>query len=385
MNIDHISKQQSKSFVSPFEVATKQSEDSVSPEMPLEKSFVEEESEFPERQPCSAQYPEGRKGQTFNDLFADFLFGINFCDDAHQHDAWDLLMRKATSVARRLGISDLSASVDCEQTTIDCLLKEVQKYANLTVGEIAQHLHNKKFAYIKKALKDDYIDEIRKSQRRRELNVDWDDSASSALISESGQNADAHQITDSMESHYDHQSMAKHLQKAASKLPLGPSAISETLADLFSDFELLREYADLKLSDTECKSRFVEYVAKRRGVGDQVVRRDVKRFKDNCDCPEYVQVLDILRGKISLPLKHAPRITAPATPKPLACPLPAEIQARPIWADGGGNSNSWSSRCFVCDARVDTEGDYCWVCYPEDAERRFQLFCWADRYFVSFS
>lgn len=329
-------------------------------------------------EPLVKEHIHSRGNQNrINRAFADLLLGIRIGDEPRQRDAWKLLKRFAWSAAVKSGFVRNSRFGDYEQVALDCLLKEVQKNAELEAYEIVQNENAKKFAYIWKALTADYIDEMRSVGRRREQPVDWDSWTSWELIANKAERDSAPDPTiGKMEEQWDQNSLAWQLEKAANDLPLGPSAISETLAELFRDSELLQEFADLRLSDTECKSRFVEYVARRRKVGDQVVRRDLKRFKDNRYRPEYCQTLEILRGNTILPSKRPPRITAPAAPRPQPCPLPAEIQVQPIWATGDQNSNFWSSRCPVCDARLHSEDVCCSVCHPEDSGNKFQTYCW---------
>jgi hypothetical protein len=368
------SKQQSELLRSTDEVPTKQSEDSLLSEKDSDLGAGGETREIQDGESSTSNYEGDREKSTCNDVFADFLLGVCVSDTLRQHDAWNLLMRIALRLAQKSGFIRYSCSGDYEQVAIDCLMKEVQKHNNLKAHEIVEHHGSKNFDYIGKVLAADYIDEMRKIGRSCERPVDWDHLSFGGLPMTKKQDVSLESETRRFGEQSDDDALALQFQNASNDLPLGPAAISEAIADLFCHPEQLLWYTDPELSDTKCESRFVEYVAQKRGIGEQVVRKDLKQFKDNCKLPEYARILEILKRNLNLQLSLDPKITAPATPKPQPCVLPVAIQAQSEWSDKEKCSNFCPARCPICSARLHNEGDYCSVCFPEDVAQRLQVY-----------
>jgi hypothetical protein len=224
-----------------------------------------------------------------NSAFADFLVGIRLGDQPRQVDAYAILIRMARSAAMRTGYMRYSSFGDYEGVANNCLAQEVQKHRHLTAFEVAECCKAKRFAYLWKAFKCRFIDEMRKTERRGEQPLD-DQSESHERIPSTSRDINA------LETRWNRESSAKQFLATAKLLPAGPAAISKLLAELLQNREQLLQITDPNLSDRACKTLFVEYVAKLREVGTQVVRRDVKQFRDRSDEPEYAHVLEILRN-----------------------------------------------------------------------------------------
>jgi hypothetical protein len=234
--------------------------------------------------PSDLRFPEHHKERenTVNSAFANLLLGIRVNDELRQNDAYAVLIRIARSVAHKLG-GYILHSGDWEEVATTCIHQELLKHKDLTAHEIVECCESKKFAYLWKAFKSDFVDEIRKFQRRQKT------------VQKASVLAGPASRLDSYWDDSEYEWTAEEYGDTAQSLPVGPAAIAMALGELYRNPGQLLELTSPELSQRSCKSRFVEYVAERRGVDAQVVRKDVKQFKDHAGDPEYVRIMEILR------------------------------------------------------------------------------------------
>ncbi len=237
-----------------------------------------------------SKYPKERENAV-NSAFANLLVGIRVGDEPRQKEAYNILMRIARSIALKSGYKSCSCSDDYKEIANNCLAQEVQRHRHLTALEIVGCCEAKKFAYLWKAFKSDFVDEIRKFHRRKTVEE------ASVLLAGQASRLDSHWD----ESEYE--LTAEEYRSTAQSLPVGPAAIAEALGELYRNPDQLLELTSPELSQRSCKTRFVKSVAKCRRVDTQVVRKDLKQFKDHARDPEYARIAQILRG--TSPQAHA--------------------------------------------------------------------------------
>ena len=304
--------------------------------------------------------------------FADFLLGHRVGDKGRQLDAYNALMRIARSIALKSGYRAQVRSGDWEEIAHDCIVKELGRHNEFTNYEIVAHGSGQGFAYLGIAFKWRLIDRFRKIDRRNE-NALPEQNDLIANTQSRGSDTNCTRIK-AVENNWDRQYVVGQFRRSAESLPLGTAAISTVAADLMQNPDDLQDLADRHASTTAFKTGLVDYIAAIRGVGAQVVRKDIKQFRDNFDDPQYAYLRDNLRDDIRVTVRLVPRNSAPVTGPPQPSPIQSTMDFMPVSSDEDQVSRAWGPKCVVCDARLHNEGDYCSVCVPEDAERMLQRY-----------
>jgi hypothetical protein len=181
-------------------------------------------------------------------------------------------------------------SKDYRDILHDFLAKELEKSERLTREDIIQLQTTNKFAYLRTALRRDFIDDLRGTARKTRLHAQYVElkervcnsvSESEELATSGATRTQPAPSTDGL--------IANNLSK-------GEAAIWETLLSLLWNSQQCNEFVNPECSDTKCKSQFVKYVAAERGVGEQVVRRDIARLKGKFSRSNHSPIRGMLQG-----------------------------------------------------------------------------------------
>jgi hypothetical protein len=304
--------------------------------------------------------------------FADFLLGLRMGDEPRQLDSYNALMRIARSIAVKSGYRAQVRSGDWEEIAHDCIVKELNRHKELTAFEIVRRGSAEEFAYLGIAFKWRLIDRFRKIDRRNENALpERYDLMSTTPLRNSATNCT--RMKD-LENNWNREFVAEQFHRSAESFPSGPSAISRVAAELMQNPDHLYDLADRYVSPTAFKSGLVDHIAKIRGVGAQVVRKDINQLKANSDDPQYACLRDKPKRDTKVAVWLAPRNTAPITATCQSSPIQSTMDLPPASSDEDEVWRAWSPKCVICDSRLHNEGDFCSVCVPEDAERVFQRF-----------
>lgn len=312
-----------------------------------------------------------QRPDTVNDLFANLVYGDRVKECSLQEEVLSKFRPIIRSAAHKTGYLRFLKNHralcdgDWESTGNFCLTKEVVRFRTVSLYEIDRIWKANKFAYIWKALREDFKDEMRKIRRRPEVflgDTPDDDCEIRDPNPQTEPGCSGSCLLDSQ---------GEQFQRAARSLPAGPAAIAEAIAELCRNPKQLLELTAPELSDRASKTLLVEHLAKSRGVRTQVVRKNIRQFKEHSDDPEYACVRELLRQNI-VPVWRPPTITAPTA---VALQLsPVLVAALSVSADVDTASKAWEPKCVICDTRLHNEGDFCSVCVPEDEERKFRGF-----------
>jgi hypothetical protein len=235
-----------------------------------------------------ADCPSEERESIGNRALGTFLLAVRANDHTPQVEGYQALDRMAKLIAASLGYE--TNSKDYRDILHDFLVMELHKSQGLTSEEITQLQRANKFAYVRTALRRDYIDDLRGAARKTRLHHQYDELKEQVCT----QFSESEELAESFKNSAKAKTGPVSNGLTANFFSKGEAAICKTLVSLLHDSRQCEDFVNPECSDTKCKSKFVRYVAAVRAVGEQVVRRDIKRLKDKLNFPDYSPLREML-------------------------------------------------------------------------------------------
>jgi hypothetical protein len=195
--------------------------------------------------------------------FGLLKLAADLCDLKLQENVLGHLYGLALGLARKKNWRHPEGNNGWKGVANETLCKELAKHKELNFSALLEHMVGNQFAYIWTAWEKDFIDELRRLEKRPKT-TEMDESI--AAIPSFGSNPSER---------YEQTAFIEYLKAGAQRFKRSTGVVLEAMAELLATIT--------GESIAELRARIVKEVAKRRGVSLQQARKDVERLADTKD------------------------------------------------------------------------------------------------------